>query len=375
MKPAIDRCAGILLLLYLLGAAGCSLPRQPLQALTPDVVQLTVGETAEDASPTAAQSLAQASEPARTLASAATSPTPPEIATPTQAAEPAQSNLQPLCAGSQCVYASPLWLSPPIQQPHNDQVDASYRFGSTQDKQRDPHHGVELLNPFGTPVLAAGDGRIVVAGDDKETRYSLYPNYYGNLVVIQHDLPAGSQADDQQFPGGALPVPIYTLYAHLSEISVREGQRVQAGEEIGRVGMTGAATGSHLHFEVRLGENTYQAARNPELWLAPHADSTGVQGGALAGRVLDAQGKPIQVEGVVIQYLGEDPDGPVLAETYLNAYEEKALLGLSPWGESFAVGDLPPGWYRVNFPYNGMQNQLAEVLPGQITVVTFQFAE
>ena len=74
---------------------------------------------------------------------------------------------------------------------------------------------------------------MIFAGLDSKPVYSPWSNYYGNLVVIEH-------------PGG-----LYTLYAHLSKILVEQGQTVAAGDQIGEVGQTGVAIGSHLHFEVR----------------------------------------------------------------------------------------------------------------------------
>ena len=287
----------------------------------------------------------------------------------TSAPEPRSSDAAPaLCTTNPCIYPGILVFARPISPRANNQIDTTYRFGSTQEKKRDPHHGVEFLNPFGTPVLAAADGAVVVAGDDKKTLYSPYYNYYGNLIVIRHDLPP---SDLQGNP--AFPTPVYTLYAHLSEILVKPGEKVSQGQEIGRVGMTGGATGSHLHFEVRLGENTYAAARNPELWLQPTQDETGQPKGVLAGRVIDAQGKPIAVKGVVIQHLPDGPQGKSDWEIYLDSYEEKALLGQSPWQESFAAGELPAGWYRVNFPYEGMQRLDVQVYPGQVTEAVFKF--
>ena len=283
------------------------------------------------------------------------------LATPT-------SLLATPCTAEQCIYSTSLLLARPIAPTGNDQVDVTYRFGSTQGKQRDPHHGVEFLNGSGTPVLAAGDGVVAVAGNDKEILYSPYANFYGNLVVIKHDLPP---ATVQGIP--VFPTPVYTLYAHLSEVLVKPGQVVRTGQEIGRVGMSGAATGSHLHFEVRLGENTYAASRNPELWLQPHQDESGRPNGALAVRVLDAQGRPIAVKDVVVQRLSGDAGRSPVGEVYLASYEEKALLGQPPYGESFAAGDLPSGWYRISFPYFGLQSRDVQVTPGQVTVVTFQF--
>jgi murein DD-endopeptidase MepM/ murein hydrolase activator NlpD len=256
-------------------------------------------------------------------------------------------------------------------------VDVTYRFGSTQSGRRDPHHGVEFLNAYGTPVLAAQDGMVVVAGEDRQptsphgawpiTFYGPYSYFYGNLVVIEHQLPVALRA---AFP--EIPETLYTLYAHLSEILVGVGQEVQAGQEIGKVGMTGVAEGSHLHFEVRLGENTYESVRNPELWLVPHLDENGQLSGALAGRFVDSYGNNLSKPDIVLEHLPEGPDAPRGLQITLLSYEEKALIGQPPWEESFAVGDIPAGWYRITFPHFGARQELLQVFPGQLTVVTFR---
>ncbi|PIV32407.1 MAG: peptidase M23 [Lysobacterales bacterium CG02_land_8_20_14_3_00_62_12] len=89
------------------------------------------------------------------------------------------------------------------------------------------HHGVDYAAPSGTPVIAAADGRIVQSG---------WQNGYGNTVVIDHG--RGHS----------------TLYGHLSRIAGhgRRGNRVSQGSVIGYVGMTGLATGPHLHYEFRI---------------------------------------------------------------------------------------------------------------------------
>ncbi len=99
------------------------------------------------------------------------------------------------------------------------------------------HEGIDLPAPVGTPVHAAGDGQVIYAGDGIRG--------YGNLVVIEH---AGD---------------LLTVYAHNSEILVREGERVVAGQRIALVGQTGRASGPHLHFEVRSG----QIPQNPMTYL------------------------------------------------------------------------------------------------------------
>jgi murein DD-endopeptidase MepM/ murein hydrolase activator NlpD len=89
-------------------------------------------------------------------------------------------------------------------------------------KTRRPHRGIDYAAPRGTPVFAAGDGRVVEAG---------YTRANGNYVVIQH--------------GQAYT----TKYLHLHKRKVRRGYRVAQNDVIGTVGATGAATGPHLHYE------------------------------------------------------------------------------------------------------------------------------
>lgn len=87
------------------------------------------------------------------------------------------------------------------------------------------HEGTDYAADYGTPVLAAGDGVVIKAG---------YSGGYGNLVEVRH-------------ANG-----ITTRYGHLSAILARTGTRVEQGQVIGRVGATGLATGSHLHYEFRV---------------------------------------------------------------------------------------------------------------------------
>jgi murein DD-endopeptidase MepM/ murein hydrolase activator NlpD len=263
----------------------------------------------------------------------------------------------------------------PIAQPGNDSVDVTYRFGNTQGGRREPHHGVEFLNPYGTPVLAAADGVVVVAGEDSDpvsppgawplVYLGMFSDFYGNVVVIQHPTPAALLGP---FPD--LPQTLYTLYAHLSEISVQVGQQVQVGQEIGNVGMSGVAQGPHLHFEVRLGEDLYRASRNPELWLRPHAGADGQLNGAMAGSFIDSAGNNLMKTSIVLEHLPNGPDQPNDLVIPLLSYEEKGLIGEPPWGESFGVGDIPPGLYRISFPHFGLQKVLFQVYPGQLTVIT-----
>jgi len=92
------------------------------------------------------------------------------------------------------------------------------------------HLGVDYAAVTGTPVRSVGDGLVEFAGEQ---------NGFGKLMILKHN------NSDQ------------TFYAHLSRIQVRQGQRVQQGQNIGAVGSTGWATGPHLHFEFRVNGKNY----------------------------------------------------------------------------------------------------------------------
>jgi murein DD-endopeptidase MepM/ murein hydrolase activator NlpD len=110
------------------------------------------------------------------------------------------------------------------------------------------HRGVDYTAPSGTPVRAVADGLVDFAG---------VRSGYGNVVEIRH---GGDRA---------------TLYAHLSRVDVRTGQRVDQGTRIGAVGATGWATGPHLHFEFKVAgvqRNPTQLAQWAESGLLAQAD-------------------------------------------------------------------------------------------------------
>jgi len=92
---------------------------------------------------------------------------------------------------------------------------------------RSPHAGIDFRAPQGAPVHASNSGSVALAR-------ALF--FTGNTVVIDHGC------------------GVFTLYVHLSQLAVRRGALVHKGERIGNVGMTGRATGPHLHFAARIGE-------------------------------------------------------------------------------------------------------------------------
>ena len=126
--------------------------------------------------------------------------------------------------------------------------------------------------------------------------------------------------------------------------------------------------------EVRVGENSYQEARNPELWMELLQGPDDKPLGALAGRILDADGKFEPVENIVLEQLA-GPGLPAIDQFYLTTYEKSELRGKSPWEESFGMSDLPPGEYQITFMLNGVQQRVVTVESGKLTMVTFVIVE
>ena len=122
-----------------------------------------------------------------------------------------------------------LW-SGPFQLPLEG-VKASGSFGKRRilnGKPRSPHSGEDYSAPTGTPIRCTHQGRVALAED-------LF--FTGKTVIIDHGL------------------GLFSLYAHLDEMSVQEGEAVNAGQLLGKVGATGRVTGPHLHWMVRLGRS------------------------------------------------------------------------------------------------------------------------
>jgi murein DD-endopeptidase MepM/ murein hydrolase activator NlpD len=114
-----------------------------------------------------------------------------------------------------------------FQLPLED-IEASGNFGKRRilnNQPRSPHSGEDFPAPAGTPVRAAQRGRVALAD-------ILF--FSGNTVVVDHGL------------------GLYSFYGHLQSMAVKEGQVVEAGTALGRVGATGRVTGAHLHWAVRL---------------------------------------------------------------------------------------------------------------------------
>ncbi|HZW04747.1 MAG TPA: M23 family metallopeptidase [Anaerolineaceae bacterium] len=271
-------------------------------------------------------------------------------------AEPAPAD----CDSDFCLYPVPDLLAAPVALIGDSFIDLTYPFGSTQDGLREIHIGVEFQQAHGVPVTAAAPGTVVFAGDDSQVLVGVRKNLYGNLVVVEHA--AAGQAES-----------LYTLYAHLSSVLVTVGDPVETGTVLGQVGASGAATGSHLHFEVRQGSNEPAAALNPLLYLSLPAGRETTHG-RIVGAIVDASGSPAADLDIVLQPV---PAGatPPARNVYLTTYAPG--VSASPnWQENIASGNLPAGEYRFTVIHAGqLYERILPVEPGSVTYLNLQLGE
>ena len=216
-----------------------------------------------------------------------------------------------------------MWLQRPVPMSGPAWTDKAYPYGSTRGGALRPHTGVEFVVPTGTPVLAVSSGTVVVAGNDATMAYGPQENFYGNLVIIELDSDGAT--------------PLFALYGHLSEVSVVPGQRVARGDVLGLSGESGVADGPHLHFEVRVGQNTYSSTRNPLLWLEPLP-----QTGVVAGRIVAPDGQILFEAPITL--VRADATAPYTATTSYAKGEPNSDPTL---GENFALDDVIPGFYQA----------------------------
>ena len=235
----------------------------------------------------------------------------------------------------------------------NDFPARGYAYGSTAGGGLPVHHGIDLENTVGTPVQSIGSGRVFYAGPDIEILFGPQPDFYGNVIVIEHDFLA---------PDGR---PIYSLYGHLSRIKVATNDRIEYGTDIGSVGAEGVALGPHLHLEIRLGDPfDYYSTANPELWTQPWENY-----GVLAARILDPNGE--QIKGLRVELIGRG--------SYLSGwtYESDTVNSDPYYQENLVIGDVRAGEYdlKVGEIRNLLYHDKVTIDPGVVTLIEIHLSQ
>ncbi len=234
----------------------------------------------------------------------------------------------------------------PIESNANNAVLYFYSYGADgQNDARRIHHGIDLPNPVGEEVYAAGSGIVRFASDGRQGSINVFQNSqaYGNVVFIEHDF-------------GWQGRRLYTLYTHLQAALVTEGEYVEMGQPIALVGQTGDVTGPHVHFEVRLAdvgsasEPRYGDTYNPSLWMVPY-----VGHGVVAGRVINSQGEFVDDVTITLRNVATGLLHPATTTTYTFADNVNDVNPDPIWRENFALTDVPVGRYDVIVTINNQR--------------------
>ncbi len=214
------------------------------------------------------------------------------------------------------------------------------------------HNGVDMAEELGTAVIAVADGTIVTAQEDVDELYGWRCNWYGHLVVLELD---------ERWQGQ----PVYAVYGHVLGIKVEAGDHVKRGDALAELGFGGAATAPHLHFEVRVGQNSFNATQNPMLWL-----NLGQMRGVIAGRLVDPNGWPWQ--GATLT-LTELKTGHEVLTTWSYLEDTTGRGAVNPdmgWGENFVFADILPGEYEIEVELQEtVYRRKVTVLDGDVSAV------
>ncbi len=250
------------------------------------------------------------------------------------------------------------YFSNPIAAYAIDPAHSTYGYGDVFFEDV-VHTGIDIPGDIGTPILAAGDGKIIYAGFGVyRGGNEIFDDPYGKAVVIEHSF--GYQGES-----------LFTLYAHLDEILVEKGQDVTTGDQIGLMGETGKTTGPHLHFEVRVGKNEYFSTRNPDLWISPP------QGwGILVGQILTYEGRLLEQQAVYIYPIKEQvPQDESINYLWIGkSYQNQAINSDPYYKENLTIANIPAGTYILSIPVTSIgysYQKIIEILPGQVTFIKF----
>ncbi len=303
-------------------------------------------------------STARVSTPEREIPSTPTS----QIATPQPTSSPAILSFpspgpEPVSDWRPPLYEIPLALNPndhfyfarPIAVNSVNWPLQDYRYGYVYPRLESMHTGSDIVVPLHTPVLAAAEGKVVFAGYGLLNGGNDKDDPYGIAVVIRHGFSFQNRT-------------VLSVYAHLEKTTVKVGDYVKQGDQVGNVGMTGATSGPHLHFEIRLEDGDEFLTQNPELWMAPP-----VGYGVLTGRIMNTFGSLMGETEVWVRSL--ETNKKITIYTYTTR-----MTHVDPYyKENLVLGDLPAGDYEISFYYYGrLQKQQITIHPAAVNYFQFQ---
>lgn len=318
--PGVGQLAAIIVALSAAGAMGFYQPPAPEASSPWGPGWITATTAARGAATRTAVAIRAAT------ATAAATPTATPTATPAPAFAAAAGEGTPIEAP-----APYFTFGRPFGPANETRASRFYPYGTTADGAYLLHHGIDIGNAMGTPVLAIGAGEVVFAGPDVGTDlWGPQPDFYGRLVVVRH----GETVDG---------LPLYSLYGHVSETTVAAGRSVARGDTVARVGAAGVALGPHLHLEVRAGDDPtdYASTRNAELFLAPLRGH-----GTIVGRVVDAAGRPIP--GVTLGLYAVEASGREQWVGQSTTYPTRDVNASPAFEENFLFADVPAARYVVS---------------------------
>lgn len=280
---------------------------------------------------------------------------------PTQTTAPLQIQFPTPVSNPISIWRAPLYPVPFALSPHDhflfmrpipvDEVNwplDDYRYGYIFPNSDAVHTGIDIAVPVNTPILAAGDGKVIWAGYGLLRHNNDPDDPYGMAVAIRHSF---------GFQGRKLT----TVYAHMERVDVEVGQSVKMGDQIGIVGVTGFTTGPHLHFEVRVASKSAFTTRNPELWISPPEGC-----GLIAGRVTDIYGNYMSTFPVQISSMKKE-------NWSMYTYGPSSINRDDFYEENLVLSNLPQGTYTITLNYRGKTySQQVEVFPGSVSFFTFR---
>ncbi len=225
------------------------------------------------------------------------------------------------------------WFARPFIEPYTAWGSFNYPYGTNAHGEYLWHFGIDILKEPHETIYAVKDGVIAFAGTDDILRLGEWKDFYGQAVVIKHDELWNGQ-------------PVYSLYGHVSKTLAEVGQHVKTGDPIAEVGQSGIAMGYHLHFEVRVGGNTYDHTRNPDLWVRSDPGY-----GVIAGRVVDKQGYFVPIQLVTLHRPSQSPS--FWRETY--TYPNNIVNYDDQYLENFTFSDVAIGEYQLKTSFGGQE--------------------